>query len=151
MKNFNQFPLDGLILYALREYSIGNVKIADKIHSIFQQKVKEKLKEAQIFISSGNNFRADEILSNITKAKIAQNEWMYLKTQKKSKNDTTIETSFNPHLNLCHDIYDDIKILDEKFIISQTKKLKNNYDKSKFSEVVKRAKQLIVIFPRVDD
>ena len=89
MKNFNQFPLDGLILYALREYSIGNAKIADKIHSIFQQKVKEKLKEAQNFISSGNNFRADEILSNITKAKIAQNEWMYLKTQKKSKNDTT--------------------------------------------------------------
>ena len=151
MKNFNQFPLDGLILYALREYSLGNEKIADKIHSIFQKKVKEKLKEAQIHINSGNNFCADEILNSITKSKIAQNEWMYLVTQKKNNDEINIEKDFNSSLNLCHDIYDEIVKSDENFIINQTKKLKNNYDKSKFSEVVKRAKQLIVIYPKVDD
>ena len=151
MKNLSQFPLDGLILYSLREYSKGNEQIADKIHSIFQLKVKEKLIEAQDLINSGNNFRADEILNSITKAKIAQNEWMYLVTQKKSNDDINIEKEFNSPLKLCHDIYDEIIKYDDNFIISQTKKLKSNYDKSKFSEVVKRAKQLIVIYPKVDD
>ena len=151
MKNLSQFPLDGLILYSLREYSNGNEQIADKIFSIFQLKVKEKLIEAQDLINSGNNFCADEILNSITKAKIAQNEWMYLVTQKKSNDNINIEEEFNSPLKLCHDIYDEIIKPDENFIISQTKKLKNNYDKSKFSEVVKRAKQLIVIYPKVVD
>ena len=92
--NFNiqrieDFPLDSLILYSLREFTNGNVAVAENLHNIFQLKVKDSLKQAQKHIDNSDNYKADKILSNIAKAKIAQSEWIYLATEKLS-NDRSI-------------------------------------------------------------
>ena len=64
--NFNiqrieDFPLDSLILYSLREFSSGNLAVAENLHNIFQLKVKESLKQAQKHIDNSDNFKADNL------------------------------------------------------------------------------------------
>ena len=92
IKRIEDFPLDSLILYSLREFSSGNVVVAENLHNIFQLKVKESLKQAQKYIDNSDNFKADNILSNM-QAKIAQSEWIYLATEKLSNKGINIKQS----------------------------------------------------------
>lgn len=148
MENIEQFPLDGLIIFSLSEYSKGNKNIADKIYEVFQLKVKEGLIKAQNYVKVGKNYEADIILSNITKAKIAQSEWIYITTQRKNKCEINLSNSSPSNsIPLNQDIYENLIKLDDKSINYQMEKLKKDYGNSKFFEVAKRSKQLIVIFP----
>ena len=102
------YPLDSLILYSLNELSNGNSLAADKLHKTFLLKVKEALKAAQIFSRKGEDYKADCILTNITKAKIAQSEWMYLATQRLSTEEN-LSIKDKSNLVLLNDIYKDLK------------------------------------------
>ena len=147
LKSIDDYPLDSLILYSLREFSNGNIEIADKIHEIFQQKVKVSLKKAQTFSKKGNNYMADVILTNITRAKIAQAEWIYLATQKKKK-EVQIDILNKNDLVLLNDIYSNLELTEENFKKIQSNKLKESFSKGNFEESRNRSKQLLVIFPK---
>ena len=114
LHSIEDYPLDSLILYSLREFSNGNVEVADKIHEVFQQKVKNSLQKAQSFSKNGDDYMADVILTNITKAKIAQAEWIYLATQK-NKKEVSISISNKKDLILLDDIYSNLDLNKEKF------------------------------------
>ena len=60
IKRIEDFPLDSLILYSLREFSNGNVAVAENLHNIFQLKL-ESLKQAQKHIDNSDNYKADKI------------------------------------------------------------------------------------------
>ena len=146
LHSIEDYPLDSLILYSLREFSNGNVEVADKIHEVFQQKVKNSLQKAQSFSKNGENYMADVILTNITKAKIAQAEWIYLATQK-NKKEVSISISNKKDLILLDDIYSNLDLNKEKFKKTQSIKLEEAFSKGNFEESKNRSKQLLVIFP----
>ena len=84
-KKIEDYPLDSLILYSLREFSNGNIEIAENLHNIFQLKGKRIFKRSSKYIETSDHFKADNILANIAKAKIAQSEWLYLATERLSQ------------------------------------------------------------------
>ena len=59
IRRIEDFPLDSLILYSLREFSNGNIAVAENLHNIFQLKVKESLKQAQTYIDNADHYKAD--------------------------------------------------------------------------------------------
>ena len=146
IEKIEDYPLDSLILYSLREFSNGNKIVADKIHEIFQLKVKDSLQIAQLHSKNGDAYKADVILSNITKAKIAQAEWIYLATQK-NKKENTLKTSNKNNIILFKDIYDNLNQPEKKYKKNQYNKLDKSLLDGDFEATRKRAKQLLVIFP----
>ena len=149
--NFNiqrieDFPLDSLILYSLREFSNGNIAVAENLHDIFQLKVKESLKQAQKYINNSDHYKADNILSNIAKAKIAQSEWIYLATEKLS-NDRNININQRKSFSPIKDIYEDLVLSKNEFNERQDKKLQSSFINKDYNATSNRAKQLFVINP----
>ena len=146
IKRIEDFPLDSLILYSLREFSSGNVAVAENLHNIFQLKLKESLKQAQKYIENSDNFKADNILSNIAKAKIAQSEWIYLATEKLS-NDRDINIKRSKSFSPIKDIYEDLVLSKNEFNERQDKKLQSSFINKDYNATSNRAKQLFVINP----
>ena len=126
IRRIEDFPLDSLILYSLREFSNGNIAVAENLHNIFQLKVKESLKQAQIYIDNSDHYKADNILSNIAKAKIAQSEWIYLATEKLS-NDRNINIKQSKNFSPLNDIYEDLILSKNEFHDRQDKKLISSF------------------------
>ena len=123
-KKVEDYPLDSLILYSLREFSNGNIEIAENLHNIFQLKVKESLKEAQKLIQTSDHFKADSILANIAKAKIAQSEWLYLANERSSQT-KKFDDKESKQFILLNDIYEDLFLPKDEF---KKDKIKNYYN-----------------------
>ena len=103
--------------------------------------------EAQSFIKTGESFKADTILSNITKAKIAQSEWLYITKRKTESITHQLDQSSLNKLSINNDIYEDLETDGINFIKKQTSKLETSFKKEKFFDTQNRAKQLLVIYP----
>ncbi len=147
MRNIEDYPLDSIILYSLREFSNGNIDTANKIHNLFQKKVKSSLKKAQQYSKDGNDLKADIILSNITKAKIAQSEWIYIATQKNVEKKLQIDVQEDSFL-FFDDIYKNLKKSDQDFKEQQYQILNKTFSDGNFKQTEIRSKQLLLIFPK---
>ena len=145
-KKVEDYPLDSLILYSLREFSNGNIEIAENLHNIFQLKIKESLKEAQKLIQTSDHFKADSILANIAKAKIAQSEWLYLANERSSQT-KKFDDKESKQFILLNDIYEDLILPNDEFKKRQDKKLLQSYFDKNYESTSNRAKQLFLISP----
>ena len=147
MKQLEKFPLDILILYSLKEFNDGNLSLANKIHRFFELKVKESLLIAEKALNIGNNFKVDNILSNIAKAKIVQTEWLSITSERKKSLDNRLEIPDKNKFD--SDILKSLKNKRINFVESFLEKILTTFNKSQFKKTEHIAKQLIIIFPKV--
>ena len=139
-KKVEDYPLDSLILYSLREFSNGNIEIAENLHNIFQLKVKESL-EAQKLIQTSDHFKADSILINIAKKPklLSLNGYILpMKGLQTKKFDDKESKQFI----LLNDIYEDLFLPKDEFKKRQDKKLLQSYFDRNYESTSNRAKQL---------